>query len=107
MNIGLVGTGSIGTFLLQKLNVDKLLPGYRIVSIFDSREKSTTTLQHLSSTYNVSTFNSLDAFLKSNLDLIVECAGVQAVGQYASQIVVEKEAFNYECWCIIRHNIIQ
>lgn len=91
MNIGLIGVGAIGTFLLNKLNIDQVIPDYRIVAVYDEREKSMASLQQIKAAYGVAAFNVLDAFLQSNVDIIVECAGVPAVKQTASRIVKEKD----------------
>ena len=71
--------------------MDQLLPGYRVESIYDSREKPATTLQQLSTTYALSTFTNLETFLESDVDIIIECAGIQVVTQYAPHIVAKKE----------------
>ena len=93
MNIGLIGCGSIGRFLLVKLNEEKLFPGYQVSAIFDEREKSASKLQDLSTKYEVSTFQNLSGFLNSNIDLVVECANIKAVNDYATKIIQEKDLF--------------
>lgn len=91
MNIGLIGAGAIGIFLLETLNMDQAMPGYRIVSVYDDREKSTISLQEIASTYAVQSYNDLVTFLQSDVDIIVECANVQVVKQVAARIVAEKD----------------
>lgn len=91
MNIGIIGCGSIGQFLLKKLNEEKLLPGYRITAIFDEREKSIKLLKDLSTKYEASTFRNLNEFLNTDIDLVVECANIQAVHDYAQEITKLKD----------------
>ncbi|MCZ2257408.1 aspartate dehydrogenase [Sporosarcina sp. G11-34] len=78
-------------FLLETFNKNQLLPGYRVESVYDSREKSVETLQQLSTTYALSSFTKLESFLESDVDIIIECAGIQVVTQYATRIVTKKD----------------
>ena len=91
MNIGLIGTGSIGNFLLQKINKEKRLPGCQITAVFDEREKAKMTLPRLLNTYRFTAFHDVEAFLKSDVDIVVECANIEVVRSYAAQIVQEKD----------------
>lgn len=91
INIGIIGAGTIGRFLLEKINHEKAIPGYQITGVFDDRNKSKEVLNKLSNTYNFTAYHELDAFLKSSADLIVECANVEVVKQYAGQIIQEKD----------------
>lgn len=88
MKIGLIGVGTIGKFLLKKLNIDHLLPGYRIISVLDEREKARTIMPSLSGQYE---FNFLlDSFLDSGIDLVVESSNIETVQEYAYLILCEK-----------------
>lgn len=91
MKIGLIGCGAIGKFLLEKLNENKQLPHYEIISVFDAREKSTIKLQELSIKYEFEVFRDLDAFLNSNIDIVVECANIEVVNEYAPLIIQQKD----------------
>ena len=91
MKIGLIGCGSIGQFLLEKLNKEKLLPDYHISSVFDQRDSSALKLHSLSETYEFTIFRDLDQFLQSGVDLVVECANIQTVNDYAVRIVEQKD----------------
>ena len=91
MKIGLIGTGTIGTFLLDKINTDKIFPSARITAVFDEREKAKTVLPELASTYGFSVFQEIDSFLEADIDVIVECANVEVVKKYAAQILQKKE----------------
>ncbi|AOV08940.1 aspartate dehydrogenase [Sporosarcina ureilytica] len=87
MKIGLIGCGSIGQFLLEKINKDKLFPHYKVSAVFDAREKSVAKLKELSEQYQFESFQDLDAFLDSDIDVVVECANIQFVNDYATKIV--------------------
>lgn len=91
INIGIIGAGTIGKFLLEKINHENVIPGYQITAVFDDRDKSTEALQDLSYKYEFTVYHELDNFLKSSVDLIVECANVEAVQQYAPQIIQQKD----------------
>lgn len=93
MNIGIIGAGSIGRFLFEKVNKDVIIPGYQITAVFDDRKKSQDTLRDLSNQFNFTVYDELDTFLKSPIDLIVECANIEVVNQYARQIIQEKDLF--------------
>lgn len=91
LNIGLIGCGSIGRYLLEKLNEEKLFPSYQIVSVFDEREKSKNTLQDLSKKYRFTFYQEMTEFLNSDIDLVVECANIQVVNEYATRIIERKD----------------
>ncbi|WP_172372504.1 aspartate dehydrogenase [Sporosarcina jiandibaonis] len=91
MKIGLIGCGSIGNFLLEKLNQEKLLPDYQICSVFDDRDSRRIKLQRLSEIYEFTVFQDLNQFLQSGVDLVVECANIKTVNDYAVRIVEQKD----------------
>lgn len=93
MNIGLIGAGTIGKFLLEKINIENRLPGYKVTSVFDERSKSRDTLQELAKSFDFEYFNELNSFLNSPIDIVVECANVDLVKQYATEIVKKKDFF--------------
>src|SRR5690625_1927418 len=93
MNIGLIGVGSIGTFLMEKLNRENILSGYNITAVFDERNKSNERLEILSQKYGFYVHHELDDFLASDVDIVVECANVEVVKKYARQIIKQKDLF--------------
>lgn len=93
MNIGLIGVGTIGTFLLEKLNNEKVIPGVQIIAILDERKKSAQKLKSLAKTYHLTVCSGLDIFLKTPTDLIIECANIEAVQKYAKKILHHKDLF--------------
>ncbi|RST72752.1 aspartate dehydrogenase [Siminovitchia acidinfaciens] len=91
MNIGLIGAGTMGKFLLEKLNIDQLIPNYRIISVLDEREKAKEIMPSLSGKYDFTFFDKLDSFLNSGIDLIVESSNIETVQKYAYRILCEKD----------------
>lgn len=78
MIIGLVGTGSIGTFLLQTINEENRLPGYRIGGVL-ARDFEKT--KRIGRTYEAVPYESMDDFLDAPFDLIIEAATGEVVQQ--------------------------
>lgn len=91
MKIGLIGCGSIGQFLLEKINGEKVLPGYEITGIFDERATAVEKLKNLVTKYEVTHARKMDLFLQGQVDLVIECANIQSVKDYAKQIVQQKD----------------
>ncbi len=91
MKIGLIGKGNLGKFLLDQLNVKMILPDLAITALFDEREKSRESLKKLAATYQCEPFYDLTSFLNSPIDLVVECATVDAVYSYAPKILQKKD----------------
>lgn len=91
MNIGLIGIGSIGTFLIEQLNKEKRIDDYHVTAIFDERSKPNAKLDELSEKYNIIVYKDLSTFLASSVDLVVECANTEAVQKYAPEVVSEKD----------------
>jgi len=91
LNIGLVGCGSIGQFLLEKINEEKLFSKYRITSVFDDRESPSDKLLDLSRRYDFIIYQEIEAFLDAGMDIVVECANIEVAKQYASKIVEKKD----------------
>lgn len=91
MRIGIIGCGTIGQFLLEKVNQEKVLQGYKITAILDEREKSVEKLQDFSTRYAVDSYQDLDQFLQSSIDIVIESANIEFVEKYATRIVKEKD----------------
>lgn len=91
MNIGLIGCGSIGQFLSEKINAEKLLSNYRITSVFDDRKKTSEKLSKFAKKYNFKIYKDLHHFLNANIDIVVECANIAVAKKYASKVLQEKD----------------
>lgn len=90
INIGLIGKGAIGKFLLKKINEERLLPNYEITAIFDEREESKTDLNRLAEKYSCEAVFKFESFLEKELDLIIECATIDVAKKYSTKIVEYK-----------------
>lgn len=77
-------------FLLRKLNQDKILSNCKIVSIFDGREKARDELSILAEKYGCDSFQDIQSFLESDIDIVVECATIETATLYASEIIKKK-----------------
>ncbi|WP_339196154.1 aspartate dehydrogenase [Solibacillus sp. FSL R5-0449] len=75
MKVGLIGAGAIAHFLLEEIN-EKQLENLRITSVF-VRDKEKHQL--LESNYGVKLYTEIDAFLESEIDIVVEAANIEAV----------------------------
>lgn len=87
IKIGLIGKGSIGTFLLKKINEENFLPNHKITALFDERKKSNSELQKLAHRYGCKAFSDMNLLLEENLDLIIECATIEVAKKYACNII--------------------
>ncbi len=84
MKLGLIGCGNIGQFLLQAINKDGMLPGGKIVSIYTRCEESGV---QLAKEFETETYQSVDALLLSDVDLVIEAATVEAAKEYAIKVL--------------------
>jgi aspartate dehydrogenase len=84
MNIGLIGGGNIGKFLLQSINTNKLLSNSKIVGIFTRNPNSA---QQLAAEFDTDIFEDISSLLHSNVDLVIEAATVDVVKEHAAAIL--------------------
>lgn len=87
MNIGVIGAGAIANFLLEatKQETNNHL---HIKSIYVSDYKKYKSLEEK---YHVTLYTDLDAFLQSNIDIVVEAANIDAVKKLIPQILPMKD----------------
>ncbi|MGM8216425.1 aspartate dehydrogenase [Bacillaceae bacterium W0354] len=86
MNIGLIGAGAIANYLLKEVNNNKL-GNLRINSIL-VRDKE--KYEQLESSFGVKLFTSIDQFLDSDIDIVVEAANIEAVKELIPTVVKRK-----------------
>lgn len=82
--IGLIGAGNIGKFILESLNMKQLIPNCRISSLY---YRSGKEREWFVKKYGVSVFTDFQSFIDQGLDLIIEAATVEAVKEFAPQIL--------------------
>ncbi|MEH7384678.1 aspartate dehydrogenase [Bacillus sp. JJ1521] len=87
MNIGLIGAGAIANFLLEKINQNQL-ENLRIKSILVRNKEKYRLLE---SEYGVKLFTDLEAFLDSEIDIVVEAANIEAVKTLLPSIMKKKD----------------
>lgn len=87
IKIGMIGTGSIGQFLLQEVNVKKRISNVTITSILDERPGTLEHLQQISGKFDCAYVTDKTEFLLSEVDLCVECANSDVAKTYALDIV--------------------
>lgn len=85
MNIGLIGAGAIGRFLLNHMKSQNNL---HVTSILVRDEEK---YHYLVDEYNVELYTNLNDFLKSNIDIVVEAANVEAVKYYLKDVLNIKD----------------
>lgn len=88
MNIGIVGAGAIARFLLKEVNQRKT-EEMQVSSLFVRNRKKHEDLERH---YGAELFENLDAFLASNIDIVVEAATVETVHALLPKILPEKDA---------------
>lgn len=87
MNIGLIGSGAIGQYLLDKINKEKH-PALNIKYILvRNREK----YAHLESEYGVTLHTDPDEFLATDIDMVVETANVETVRALLPEVIRRKD----------------
>lgn len=87
MNIGIVGAGAIARFLMKKVNQDGI-GNMTVKSIF---VRNYNKYADLEKQYNVKLFDDLDAFLGSDIDIVVEAANIEAVHALFPEIIPKKD----------------
>lgn len=84
MNIGLIGCGNIGKFLLQRLNIDRMLPECRIDAVYHKRPEEFDRLSH---DYGIRSYSDFSLFIQSGIDFVIEAANIRAVKEFAPTII--------------------
>lgn len=87
MKIGLIGCGNIGKFLLEAINTQKVIPHSRIEWIHDTREKSKAKLEALAYEFGTAFTSSKEEFLKTDIQLVIECTEPEVAKSYAMAVV--------------------
>lgn len=81
MKIGMIGGGAIAQFLLQTdVNIQSVLV------------RDLDKYQFLKEQYEVELYSEVEKFLKSNIDLVVEAANIEAVKEYLPKVITKKDA---------------
>ncbi|WP_353056389.1 aspartate dehydrogenase [Sporosarcina luteola] len=89
--MGLIGRGNLGTYLLNKINKERLLPNTKITAILDEREKAGIELPPFAAEYGCTAYHDIDLFLHSDIDIVVECSNIESAKTYAVETVKQKD----------------
>lgn len=87
MNIGIIGTGNIATYLLEQVNSNHMTDG-RIIAVFGRNQEAGP---RLSGRFDIDFYTDLQEFLEVPLDIVVEAATVEAAGLYLKDVVAHKK----------------
>jgi len=87
MNIGVIGTGNIATYLLEQINSNRLANG-KITAVFGRNREAGA---RLSNQFGVEFFTDFQEFLKTPLDIVVEAATVEAAEIYLKDVAAHKK----------------
>lgn len=88
MNIGLIGSGAIGQYLLKKINKEH----HQTLNITSILVKNKEKYQALESEYEVKLYTELKGFLASDIDMVVETANIQVVKSLLPEVLKKKDA---------------
>lgn len=88
MNIGIIGTGNIATYLLEQVNTNNVAKERRITAVFGRNQKAGRRLQEQ---FGVDFHTDIHKFLETPIDLVVEAATVEAAHLYVKEIVAHQK----------------
>lgn len=86
MNIGLIGAGAIAHFLLHQLD-DNKQGSLQIKSVYVRNKEKYEALEQQ---FGIILYTDLEAFLASNIDIVVEAATIEAVRAFVPTILKQK-----------------
>lgn len=86
IHLGLIGCGSIGSFLLRSLNREKRVPGFEITQIFDLESRG-EHLKNLAAEFRCQFQTRLDSLLASDVELVLEAANPAAALEYGPWVL--------------------
>lgn len=102
MNIGLIGSGAIGRYLLEKINKEKH-PALLVKSILvRNREK----YQHLEAEYGVKLHTDAEAFLSADIDIVVEAANVEVVRTMLPEVIKKKDTMLISVGALVDEDLL-
>ncbi len=86
MNIGIIGTGNIATFLLEQINRNGMADG-KVIAVFG---RNLDVGPKLCGDFGVDFYTDLQAFLKAPLDIVVEAVTVDAARIFLKDVVASQ-----------------
>lgn len=88
MNIGIIGTGNIATYLLEQVNINKAANERKITAVFGRNQQAG---RRLSEQFGVDFHTDIHEFLATPIDLVVEAATVEAAALYVKEVVTRQK----------------
>ncbi|MHA6253191.1 aspartate dehydrogenase [Oceanobacillus sp. CAU 1775] len=102
MNIGLIGSGAIGKFLLNQINGEK----HNRLSIKSILVRNKEKYQELESKYDVKLYTDVDKFLDSGIDIVAEAANVETVREVIPEVVKKKDAILISIGALVDESLL-
>jgi len=93
VNIGLIGCGTIGEFLIRHINEEQFDSELKVVAILDERKKHNPNFQMYKEKYGIKSYSNFNEFIDSDIDIVVETANINVVFQYAEDILKKGKRF--------------
>ena len=87
MNIGIIGTGNIASYLLEQVNANHIANG-RITAVFGRNREAG---ERLKKQFDFEFFTDLQEFLKMPTDIVVEAVTVEAAGLFLKDVIAHKK----------------
>jgi len=87
MNIGIIGTGNIATYLLEQVNAKRMAEG-RISAVFGRNVEVGTRLKER---FGIEFYTDLKEFLATPVDTVVEAVTVEAAALFLKDVAMHKK----------------
>ena len=88
MDIGIIGAGAIANVMMERINHDRH-ENLKIKSVFVRNEEK---YQHLEEEFGITLYTDLEAFLSSDIDIVVEAANGEVVKSHMPEVLKHKDA---------------
>lgn len=87
MNIGIIGAGSIATFLMTEIQ-EKYAADLKVKGLF---VRNIVKHEKLAADYGIQLFDDIEQFLSSNIDIVVEAANIKVAQELVPRVLEKKE----------------
>lgn len=87
MNIGIIGTGNIASYLLEQVNTKGMADG-KVLAVFGRNQEAGA---RLSEQFGADFFTDLKRFLEQPLDIVVEASTKEAAALYLEDVVKSRK----------------
>ena len=87
MNIGIIGTGNIASYLLEQVNKNRMADG-RIIAVFGRNVEAGTRLKKR---FGIEFHTDFQEFLSASVDTVVEAVTMEAASLFIKQVAEHKK----------------